>query len=137
MTDREPAAQDVGPGPETTSPLVVRAPQVVRVGSLVFLSGQVAVDPGGAVVGAGDFGTQALRAFDNVATLLGTVGAGLPDIVKLTCYLVRAADAAEWLQIRQELLPTLPATTTVVVDGLLLPDLLLELDVVAVAAGEP
>jgi enamine deaminase RidA (YjgF/YER057c/UK114 family) len=110
----------------------MRAPQVVRVGDLVFLSGQVAVGAGGTVVGAGDFGAQARQAFDNVAALLGTVGAGLPDIVKLTCYLIREDDAPQWLQIRLELLPTLPATTTVVVSKLLLPGLLVELDVVAV-----
>jgi 2-iminobutanoate/2-iminopropanoate deaminase len=126
--DREPAGP--GGGAEAAGP-IVRAPQVVRVGNLVFLSGQVAVGAGGTVVGAGDFGAQARQAFGNVAALLGTVGSGLPDIVKLTCYLVRESDAPQWLEIRQELLPTLPATTTVVVSKLLLPDLLVELDVVA------
>lgn len=61
---------------------------VVRGGQLVFLSGQVAIDATGRIVGKGDFPTQVARALDNLRAALAAVGATPADLVKLNYYVV-------------------------------------------------
>ena len=53
----------------------------IRVGDLVFVSGQAAVDEHGRTVGEGDFEAQARRAFANLATVLDAAGSGLEHVV--------------------------------------------------------
>ncbi|BAD58122.1 putative endoribonuclease [Nocardia farcinica IFM 10152] len=109
--------------------------QVVAVtgGTLVHLSGQVAWDEHGTVVGAGDHAAQAARIAANIDTALAAVGASRADIVKETIYVV---------DYRPEILPAIlsalrgesgrpPASTLVGVAALAFPELLLEVEVVA------
>ena len=60
----------------------------VTAGRPVYIAGQVAVDPIGALVGPGDIGAQARQVFDNLQAALEAVGAGFEQVVKLTYYLV-------------------------------------------------
>lgn len=61
--------------------------QAVRHGQLVFLSGQIPLDPATMNMVEGDFETRARRVFDNIAAVVGAAGGTMGDIVKLTVYL--------------------------------------------------
>lgn len=61
--------------------------QAVRTGNLVFLSGQIPLDPATMQLVEGDFETRARRVFDNLGAVARAAGGGLDDIVKLTVYL--------------------------------------------------
>ena len=62
--------------------------QAVRVGDIVYLSGQIPLDPQTMEVVEGDIGARARRVFDNLAAVMQEAGGSLSDIVKLTIYLV-------------------------------------------------
>lgn len=105
----------------------------VRAGNLLFLSGCVALDEDGRVVGADDFDTQARQAFDNVGAVLRAAGIGFADVVKTTIYVTDIADRAALGPLRLEYFgASRPASTLVEVSALALPELRIEVDVVAV-----
>lgn len=60
---------------------------VARGSRSVYISGQLAVDAQGALVGAGDLAAQATQAWLNLATALAAVGATMDDVARLTVYL--------------------------------------------------
>jgi reactive intermediate/imine deaminase len=110
--------------------------QAVRHGDLVHVSGQVALAPGGELVGEGDIEAQARQALANLEAALGAAGARVEDTIKVTCFLLDAADYPAYAAAKAELFgDTAPASTCVVVKALLDPRLLLEVEAVAVASG--
>lgn len=66
----------------------------VRVGATVYVSGEVALDSTGQLVGPGDLRAQAAQAFSNLATVLRIAGATPADVAKLTIYVVNASSGA-------------------------------------------
>jgi 2-iminobutanoate/2-iminopropanoate deaminase len=62
--------------------------QAVRAGELLFLSGQIPLDPATGEIVAGDVASQTERVMKNLAAVLGAAGRGLDDVVKTTIYLV-------------------------------------------------
>jgi 2-iminobutanoate/2-iminopropanoate deaminase len=69
--------------------------QAVRSGDLLFLSGQIALDPAtGQLVGAGDVREETERVMANAAAVLRAGGASFEDVVKSTIFLVDMADFA-------------------------------------------
>lgn len=66
--------------------------QGVRIGNLVFFSGQIPLDPVTMTVVSGDIEAQAVRVFDNLQAVSEAAGGGLRDIVKLTIFLTDLAD---------------------------------------------
>jgi reactive intermediate/imine deaminase len=66
--------------------------QAVRVGDLVFLSGQIPLDPATMELVDGDLAHSVRRVFDNLAAVCEAAGGGLADIVKLNVYLLDMAD---------------------------------------------
>lgn len=102
---------------------------------LIFVSGQLPLDANGAVVGAGDIERQAQVVFDNIEKSLRSAGAEPHHIVKLTTYvtdivkhppLVRKVRAAVFGA------RTPPASTMVEVPRFALPNILIEIDALAV-----
>ena len=105
-------------------------------GKTVYISGQVAVNERGEVVGKGDLRRQTQQAFDNLKVALAAVGATFADVVKSNLYVVG---------LKPELVPTIrevrsryfsadrpPASTLVGVAALVNPDWLIEIELVAV-----
>ena len=102
-------------------------------GSLLFLSGQTGVDRSGSLV-SGGLAAQAKQAFDNVKDLAEAAGGGLANVVRTVEYLAPEAAPAypEVQRARRELFgEDLPAATTVVVNRLLQPGALVQVQAVA------
>jgi reactive intermediate/imine deaminase len=107
----------------------------MQASGLIFVSGQVAFDQQGSVVGIGDVGEQARQAFRNLGAVLEAAGSSFADVVKLT-YFVRDIEAIGAVRAaRDEFIDTAnpPASTLVEVSRLFVPELLIEIEAVAVA----
>ena len=61
--------------------------QAIRSGDLLFMSGQIPLDPATMEVVEGDFAARAHRVFSNLAAVAAAAGANLDQVVKLTIYL--------------------------------------------------
>jgi len=68
--------------------------QAIRAGNLVFLSGQVALDPATGQLVEGDTAAQTTRVMDNLGAVLASAGLGFGQVVKATIYLTDLADFA-------------------------------------------
>lgn len=103
-----------------------------KVGDLLFLSGQAAISPEGAIVGAGDFDAQLAQTFANIETVLAAGGSDLSQVVKVTIYLTDMSNFPKIVKARRRYFtPPFPADTIVEVRSLALPELLVEIDVIA------
>jgi len=111
-----------------------------KVGNFVFVGGQVSADRHGNAVGVGDIEIQTRNTFENIGRVLRDAGAKWTDLVKLNTYYVFDG-APEHLigywekmtRVRMEFLPTPgPAGTAVRVAGLAYPDLLIEVEAIAI-----
>ncbi|MPY66009.1 RidA family protein [Deinococcus sp. SDU3-2] len=107
----------------------------VRGGRTVYLSGQIAVDAQGEVVGPGDFTTQARQVFENLRLALAEVGRTFDHVVKLTLFLTDMADLPQLRAVRDEFIDLAqpPASSAVQVAGLVRPELLVEVEAIAAA----
>jgi len=125
-----------------SNPNTVAAPmgtysQAVRVetGDAVWIhvSGQIAIDLEGNLVGPGDVRAQTQQVFENLRAILAANGATFADVVKIGTYLTTLDDLAGMREVRGEYLTAEPpASTAVQVVALVVPDALIEIDLVAV-----
>ena len=108
---------------------------VAATGRLIAISGQVALDESGRLVGPGDPEAQARQVFENLRRCLAAADATFADVVKLTIYVTDLATMAAVRAVRDEYVDTTrpPASSAVQVAGLVLPELLLEIDALAVS----
>ena len=107
--------------------------QAVRVGDMVWVSGQVGFGADGIPESAAD---QARVAFENLAFVLAEAGASLDDIVDLTTYHVSMDDFGAFMAVKSEFIAApFPAWTAVGVSGLAEPSLLVEIKAVAVVGS--
>ena len=129
-----PNAHQIRTDPDPMEPY--RLAQGYRVGNLIFLSGQAAIDAHGAIVGAGDFAAQAEQVFANLAQVLEAAGSGLDKVIKVTIYLTDMARFADIVALRGRYFsPPYPADTIVEVAALALPELMIEIEAVALVEG--
>ena len=130
----DPDAHQIRTDPDPMEPY--RLAQGYRVGNLVFLSGQAAIDAQGAIVGAGDFAAQAEQVFANLAQVLEAAGSGLDKVIKVTIYLTDMARFPDIVDLRGRYFsPPYPADTIVEVKALALPELMIEIEAVALVEG--
>ncbi|HTY18030.1 MAG TPA: RidA family protein [Myxococcota bacterium] len=106
---------------------------VRKTGAPVFISGQVALDGQGKVVGEGDAAAQTEQVFRNLRTVVEACGGTLDDIVKINVYVTDAAYRPAIAAARQRHWKEgqYPASTYVVVSALAVPQLLVEIEAVA------
>ena len=103
----------------------------VQVGDLLYVSGQVAQDGEGNTVGIGDAGAQTRQIMSRIQTIVEAAGATMQDVVKITTFIVNIDDYPAFSQVRSETFPTdPPASSTVVVAGLVRPEFLVEVEAV-------
>ncbi|MBC6459592.1 RidA family protein [Actinomadura sp. HBU206391] len=106
-------------------------------GVLLMLSGQIAVDAGGGLVGEGSMTEQARRVFEIIEGILAAHGAAFEHVVNIRTYLTDIGLLPEYGAVRRKYFTGPPPTsTTIEVSRLFRPGALLEVEVVA-AVGEP
>lgn len=100
--------------------------------SVVFLSGQIPVSPEGTLV-AEDFDAQARQVFGNIRAVLDQAGADFGSVVKLTVFVTDIGKLADYRRIKAEFIPgPQPASTAVEVRSLALPEIMIEVEAIAV-----
>ena len=107
--------------------------QVVRVGELLFVSGQAGLDPATGQVAGADFETQARQAFANLAVALEDAGSHLRRVVKVTCFVGEPAGFATLNELFAELWPEAPPARSAPIVALPR-GLLFSVEAIAVAA---
>ncbi len=109
-------AQQIRLDPDPLEPYLLS--QGFRVGDLVIVSGQAALDEHGNIVGAGDFDAQAEQVFRNLERVLEAGGSSLERVVKVTIYLTDMANFGKIVELRRRwFTPPYPADTIVEVRG--------------------
>ena len=104
----------------------------VRAGDLLFVSGIVAVDAEGRLVGGEDVVAQARQVFRNMRDVLAAAGCAFADVVKVTVYLTNAGDRPSINPVRQEVFGAArPASTLVEVSRLAVDGAKVEVECVA------
>jgi reactive intermediate/imine deaminase len=106
---------------------------IAPAGRMAHISGQVALDTSGAIVGPGDFKAQARQVFENLKAALAAGGASFADAVKITIFVLDMANLPALREIRDEYVNTErpPASTAVQVSRLAREEFLLEIEAVA------
>ena len=123
-----------------TNPPALSAPtgythivEVTGPAKTIYISGQIAFDKDGKVVGAGDMQAQAEQVFRNLKAALDAVGATFADVVKMNSYITDMSKVQAVRDVRARYFKdATPASTFVQVAGLVRPELLLEIEVIAV-----
>jgi Putative translation initiation inhibitor, yjgF family len=110
-----------------------RLAQGYRVGELLFISGQAAIDSSGQIIGIGDFDAQAEQVFANLERVLRAGGSSLANVIKVTIFLRDMSNFPKIVELRgRYFTPPYPADTIVEVTSLYSPEALIEIEAIAV-----
>jgi len=103
-------------------------------GPLLWISGQVALDKDGKLVGEGDLRAQAVQVLENIKAILESNFATMDDIVKVTVYVTDIAAFNDIADIRDKYFPRNgPSSVICEVSALAWPEFMIEIEAVAVA----
>jgi 2-iminobutanoate/2-iminopropanoate deaminase len=105
--------------------------QAIRAGDLLFVSGQIPLDPATGARVEGDVAVQTRRVLDNLGAILGAAGAGFEHVVKTTVFLLDMNDFAAMNTVYASYMPTPPPARSTVQVSRLPRDVRIEIDVVA------
>jgi enamine deaminase RidA (YjgF/YER057c/UK114 family) len=107
---------------------------VARGDKIIFISGQTARDPTSKIVAVGDVRGQAEKVFANLRTAIESVGGSMGDIAKITTFVVNLhPDDRVWVgEMVKKHFPKPPAHTLVGISALAAPELLIEIEAIAV-----
>ncbi|QIJ65598.1 RidA family protein [Streptomyces sp. JB150] len=124
------------PAPDGVAPAAQYSHVVMGTGRFVAISGQLALDEDGGLVGEGDPAAQARQVFENLRRCLAAAGATFDDVVKLTYFVTDMAHLPAIRAARAEHIPDdrLPAASAVQVAALVRPEFLMEVEAFAVVA---
>ncbi|WP_139490659.1 RidA family protein [Brevibacillus dissolubilis] len=108
----------------------------VRNARTIYVSGQIALNKDGQVVGAGDLAVQTKQVFENIKSALDAAGVGFHDVVKLTFFVTDISQMGIVREIRDQYINTVnpPASSAVEVRKLIRDDLLIEVEAIAVGS---
>jgi reactive intermediate/imine deaminase len=122
----------VNPSTLATPPGYTHVVEVTR-GRTVFISGQIALDQSGNIVGPHDFRAQTQQVFENLKAALTAVGADFTHVVKLNIYVIDMSQLLALREVRDRYINTQnpPASTLVEVRRLAREELLLEIEAIA------
>jgi len=112
---------------------------VIGTGRTVVISGQIALDEQGELVGRDDPAAQARQVFDNLRRCLDAAGATFADVMKLTIFVTDVAFLPVIRQARDAVIDTArpPASSAIQVAALFAPGFLIEIEALAVIPAEP
>ena len=100
--------------------------------TMVFCSGQIALDPATGQIVEGDVAVQTRRVLDNLAAVLGAAGADWPHVVKTTIFLADLGDFGVVNEIYGERFPTAPPARSTVQAARLPRDVKVEIEAIAI-----
>jgi len=107
--------------------------QAIRAQGLIFTSGQIAIDPATAQIIAGDVSAQTDRVLKNLAAILQASGSSLEKVLRCTVFLKNMADFAAMNEVYGRYFKQAPPARSTVEVARLPKDVLIEIDVIAVA----
>jgi len=107
--------------------------QAIRANGLVFVSGQVAIDPATQQVITGDVAAQTDRVLKNLSAILKAAGTGLEKVVRSTVFLKNMGDFAAMNEVYARYFNAAPPARSTVEAARLPKDVLVEIDVIALA----
>ena len=116
-------------GPQAMGPYS----QAIRANGLVFVSGQVAIYPGSQQVIDGDVAAQTDRVIKNLSGILKAAGSGLEKVVRSTVFLKNMGDFAAMNEVYGQYFKSAPPARSTVEVARLPKDVLVEIDVIALA----
>jgi 2-iminobutanoate/2-iminopropanoate deaminase len=134
---REDGMRVTRTNPATVAPPIGSYSHAVRIetdgATWIYVSGQIANDEAGALIGPGDLRAQTEQVFENLGRILEANDAGFEHVVKIQTYFTTLDDLAGSREVRSRYLPAEPpASTAVQVVALVVPEALIEVDAVAV-----
>lgn len=107
--------------------------QCTRRGNMLFVSGQIALDAEGNLVGPDDFEAQAVQALDNLKAMLEAGGASLEDLMMINVYVTDMDNRPIFARVRDGYFRANPPASTIVeIKRLCMDELLLEVNGIAV-----
>lgn len=107
--------------------------QAIKAAGLVFCSGQIALDPSSGTVVAGNVAQQTERVLENLTAVLAAAGSGLDRVVKTTVFLKNMGDFAAMNEVYGRYFKNAPPARSTVEAARLPKDVLVEIDVIALA----
>lgn len=126
-----PSARIIDPGWAWDDKLPIA--QGKELGNTIYVSGQIAFNSAGKLVGKGNMKAQTRQVFRNIKAVLRAGGYKMEHVVKINTYITDASKFMEMLEARGNVFgKNLPASTGVVVAALAFPELLIEVEAVAV-----
>jgi 2-iminobutanoate/2-iminopropanoate deaminase len=109
--------------------------QAVRSGNLVFLSGQIPLDPETGTIVEGDAALQTVRVLRNLSAILEAAGSSLGQVLKTTVYLKDLADFAMMNEVYARFFDGVPPARATVEVARLPRNVLVEIDLIAEVEG--
>ena len=109
----------------------------VKAGEFLYIAGQVGVDSGGNLAGDGSLASQTRQVYENLGSILSSVGASFSDVVEFTTYVVGRKSVVPFMEARAGIFPSLypngdyPPNTLLVIEGLVREEFLVEIKAVA------
>jgi aminoacrylate peracid reductase len=131
MMQNAPAKQIINTGPAPVGPYS----PAVAAGGFIYVSGTLAQDASGAIVGKGDIAAQTRRVMERMQDVLKAAGTSLDRVVAVTVYLKSAADFQAMNDVYRTYWPKEPPTRTTVVVDFVVPDAMVEISMIAVPPG--
>ena len=107
--------------------------QAIKANGFIFTSGQIAIDPSTQGVVAGDIAAQTERVLRNLSEILEAAGSGLGKVVRSTVFLKNMNDFAAMNQVYGKYFSSAPPARSTVEVARLPKDVLVEIDVIALA----
>ena len=111
---------------------------IAPAGEIVVVAGQVGMDAAGRLIGPSDAVAQTTQAFANIDAVLRAAGSRMGDVVRFQTFLTHASDIDGFMKARREVFPgyypdgAYPPNTILVVSRLVKPELLVEIEAMAV-----
>jgi 2-iminobutanoate/2-iminopropanoate deaminase len=131
VTDKQSIRTERAPAPFQGAPYS----QAIRLGDLVFVSGQLALKPGGGAIVGATIQEQTEQVFANLRAILEAAGSGLDRLLKTTVFLARLEDFAGMNEVYRTHVGAVPPARSTV-GGLSLPSGAL-VEIEAIAAATP
>lgn len=106
--------------------------EAIRSGNVIAVSGQVAYDESGNLVGPGDYSAQAEQCFRNIEKLLHRAGASFTDLLKVTAFIASPEGMSDYLEVRKRWFAHGAPASTTIVASTIAPGTLIEINALAV-----